>query len=119
MSTNKEQSRERRTTDTITACENHFPQEKVHSFSNKHQEDMSQQEMEQSSGEILELKDEGEILEEKDIKYNNLEVETMEKGEEPLPKIYTNDSRSSNLSKDEIISQAFDTSDRADSQWTI
>ena len=45
MSANKEQSREKRTTDTLTVSATYFPQEKVDSFSKKHKEEMSAQDM--------------------------------------------------------------------------
>ena len=54
-------------------------------------------------------------MEEEEFQQNDLEDEAMERCEDKPPKIPTNDPRNSDLSKDEDINQAFDTSDRSDS----
>ena len=76
MSANKEQMQGRRTTETLTLNASSFSQKIVESFDRKYRERMSAQEMDKSSSEILELQDNGEVLEDEEAQLDNLEHET-------------------------------------------
>ena len=74
----------------------YFPQEKVDSFNKQYQERMSAQDMDQSSNDILELQDNGEILEDEGAQQNDLENE-MDKSEYTIKNLRMNPQKSSQM----------------------